>query len=176
MRKQVWVSALILLVALLCWRFYHDFRLDLTTKITKLPDVVIHDVKVDKMINGRRWRISAPTVKTQDNVIYGYNVNLIITEDDGTESHVVAKEATFSKDYNQLTFSNAKGDMISGKKNYTLETGKAEYNTKAEFWNLSGKLMLTDHEMTVTGDSGTFDSVKGDCRVKGGGKISWKDD
>jgi len=176
LRKQVWGSALILLVALLCWYFYRDFRLDITTKFTKLPDVVIHDVKVDKMINGRKWKISAPTVKTEDNVVYGYNVDLVITEQDGTESHIIAKEATFSKDYDQLSFTNAKGDMISGEKSYALETGKAEYDIKAEVWRLNDKLSLTDHKVTLTGDSGTFDSAKGDCSVKGGGKISWKDE
>lgn len=148
----------------------------MTTKFTKLPDTVVHDVNLDKVINGRRWKISAPTIKTEDNVIYGYDVKLMITEEDGVKRYVSAKEAVFSRDYNQLTLTKAKGSMFSGLKDYILETGKAEYNTKTEVWTLTDKFVLEDKETTVTGDSGIYDSINGDCTVKGGGKISWRDD
>lgn len=176
LRKQVWVTALILLVALCCLYFYRDLRLDVTTKFTKLPDTVVHDVNVDKVINGRRWKISAPTIKTEDNVVYGYNVDVVITEQEGTKSYITSKEAVFSRDYDELTLRNAKGSMFSGTKNYTLETGKAEYNTKSEVWNLSEKFILDDKEISVSGDSAVFDTKKSDCSVKSGGKISWRDE
>jgi len=147
-----------------------------TTKFTKLPDTVVHDVNLDKVINGRRWKISAPTIKTEDNVIYGYDVKMIIIEEDGVKRYVSAKEAVFSREYDQLTLKKARGSMFSGIKEYTLETGKAEYNTKTEIWNLNDSFVLDDREITVTGDAGTFDSANGDCSVKGGGKISWKDE
>ncbi len=164
----------LLLAAAVCGGYlYRDFRLDLTTKIEKLPDVVIHDVKLDRVINNRRWRLKSPRVETKDNVLYGDNLDVIINENDGTESRVYAKKGIFSRDNGNLKLENAKGTMTSGDKTYDMTTGIADYNEKNDVWIFSGKLFLTDQETILTGESGSFNSVSGDCQVKGGGKISW---
>lgn len=168
--------SLILLVVVCAYYFYRDLRLHLTTKVVKLPDIVIHDVKVDKVINGRRWRLRSPRMETKNNVLYGDNLDVNIIEEDGTESHIFAKKGEFSRNNNDLKLTDANGTMVSGEKKYDMKTGNAEYNAKDEVWFFSNKLSLTDHETTVTGESGSFNTKSGDCSMKQGGKISWEEE
>lgn len=175
MRKKVWITFLVLLAVVCGGYLYRDLRLDKFVKVEKLPDVVIHDVKLDKMINDRRWRLFSPRVETKDNVLYGDDMDVTITEKDGTESHILAKKAIFSKENDNLQIINASGTMVSGQDSYAMTTGAADYNSKTDIWNFKNNVSLTNHETTVTGDTGYFNSGTGDCRVKGRGKITWEE-
>lgn len=175
-RKQVLGFFLFLLVVLSGYYFYRDLHLHLTTKIEKLPDMVVHDIKVDKMINGRRWRLVSPRMETKNNILYGDKLDVTITEKDGTESHILAKKGIFVRENSNLQLTDAHGTMISGNKSYGMETEHADYNAQSEIWTFTGNLMLTDHETVVTGQTGVFNSKTGDCNIKSGGKISWDEE
>ena len=170
----MWITLLLFLVALCGGYLYHDLRLDKLVKIEKLPDVVIHDVKLDKVINGRRWRLVSPRVETKDNILYGDDLDVTITEQDGTESHILAKKAIFSHEKNDLKLSQAHGTMISGKENYEMTSGAVDFDAKNNVWNFTQEVSLTNHETTVKGQTGYFNSETGACRVKGRGKIIWE--
>ncbi len=166
---------LLILAAAVCGGYlYHDFRLDVTTKIEKLPDVVIHNVELNKEINGKNWKFVSPKVETKDNVLYGDNLDILITEKDGSKNKITAKKGIFSREKNIVRLTDAKGDMYSNGKVLKITAQQAEYEAENEIWNFGSGLELTDGRMSVTGGRGTFKTKNGDCRVKGGGKIVWE--
>ena len=165
----------LLLAAAVCGGYlYRDFRLDLTTKIEKLPDVVIHNVELNKEINGKQWKFVSPKVETKNNVLYGDNLDIQITEKDGSKNKIIAAKGIFSRDKNIVRLISAEGDMYSNKKLLKMTAGSAEYDAENEIWIFGSGLELTDGRMTVIGNSGTFKTKNGDCRVNGGGKIVWE--
>ena len=167
---------LILLFAAVCGAYlYHDFRLDLTAKFEKLPDVSIFNVKLNKEINGRQWQFVSPKVETKDNILYADELKVRITEKSGAVNNISAKKGSFSKEKDFVKLSEASGRLISKGKALELNSGTAEYDVKNDAWKFGGELCLSDGRMTVTADSGSFDNKSGMCRVKGKGKVAWEE-
>ncbi len=172
--RRFWTIVLILSVAVLAACLYHDFYLDVTTKIEKLPDMSISNVKLDKKINNRHWKFDSPEVQVKDNVLYTDNIRVDIAEKNGQTSTINAKHGVVSKNKKNVTLTGVDGFLASDGRRLMLQAETAEYDAKQDSWHLSDNLNISNNKFKITADKAVFENKTGTCRINGRGKITWR--
>lgn len=151
------------------WR---DLNLSALRRVP-LPEIIVENIQIERVVNGKTWIIVSPRAEHKDGVIYAKSVDITIKDPDGRFSHIVGDESTFARDTNDITLTNADGTLTADGKVYTLKSGFIEYDAQTETWNFSKGVELTSENMTISGDAGRYNTVTGDCAVWDGGVVTW---
>ena len=162
------------LVAVGAYYVWRDLNLS-AIKNAPLPDVVVENLDLERMVNGDKWKFKSPRVEHKDGMVYGDSMDVVITTPKGRVAHIQAEKGVFTRSNNDLTRKNADGVMTENGKTYTLKSGSVFYNDAQKNRRFSDGIDLTMGNINVRGKDGYYDTKSGDCRVTNGGTITWSE-
>lgn len=173
-KKKFIVLAAVVAIAVGVFYFWRDLHLSAVKRVP-LPDVVVEDIEVERLVDGKMWKLISPRVEHKNGLIHGVSLDVTITEDNGKVTYIYADKGTFSRKNNNLDLTHADGTMKQNDKEYNLKSGRAKYTAAKDLWNFSKGVTLTDGHFVVSGKTGYYDAKKGECGLTNGGTISWND-
>ena len=171
---KIAVLAVLFFTAVGVYYVWRDLHLDALNKIP-LPDVVVENLDLERVINGDKWLFKSPRVEHKDGMLYGDSMDVVITSPKGRLTHITAEKGIFTRADNDLTLKNANGEMSENNKKYYLKSGSVFYSDAQKNWHFSDGIELTMGNMKVSGKDGYYDTKSGDCRVTNGGTIVWNE-
>lgn len=168
------VIALTALLAVAVGSFYlwRDLHLGAAKNIP-LPDIIVEDIEIERVVNGKRWKILSPRAEHKDGIIYGASVDITIKDPNGRDIHVYADKGTFTRESSDITLTNGDCTMTENGKEYKLRSGFVEYDAKNERWNFSEGVRLSSENIVISGEKGRYDTADGDCYITNGGTVTW---
>ena len=140
-----------------------------------LPDIIVENIEIDREINGAQWKLISPRVEHRDGLFYGQSLDITITESDDKVTRINAHKGVFTRSNNDIEMTSADAVMKEKEKVYNLKAGRVEFKAAKELWSFFKGVMLTDGKITVEGKEGTYDTKSGECKVTGGGVLTWKE-
>ena len=172
--KKLIVLTVILVIAVGAFYLWRDLNLSAMNKIP-IPDLVVENIEIERMINGKKWKLISPRVEHKDGIVYGDSMDVTITDPAGRVTHIYADKGTFTRENNDVSLTSADGDMKENAKEYNLKSGNVKYEAAAEKWNFDDGVALSDGRMLIEGKKGYYDTKSGECRLTDGGTITWSD-
>lgn len=172
-RKRLIVLSALLAIAVMSFYLWRDLRLTLDPSKIALPDIVVEDIELDRMIDGNRWHIISPRAEHKGGMLYGDSLDVTITSASGDISKIFAVHGTFSREKNDLTLRTVNGETAQDGKLYTLKSGVAHYDAQAKIWYFSDDVTLFDGKVEVNGPEGYYDTNTGISSVTGGSQMRW---
>lgn len=166
------ILTVVLLTAVGVYYVWRDLHLDVI-KNAPLPDVVVENLDLERVINGDKWQLKSPRVEHKDGIVYGDSMDVVITSPKGRVSRIKAEKGVFTRANNDLTLENADGVMSEKGKTYNLKSGKVFYSDAKKNWHFSDGIDLTMGNLNISGQDGYYDTKSGDCRITNGGRITW---
>ena len=172
--KKLIVLTVILVIAVGAFYLWRDLNLSAMNKIP-IPDLVVENIEIERMINGKKWKLISPRVERKDGIAYGDSMDVTITDPAGRVTHIYADKGTFTRENNDVSLTSADGVMKENAKEYNLKSGNVKYEAAAEKWNFDDGVALSDGRMLIEGKKGYYDTKSGECRLTDGGTITWSD-
>ena len=172
--KKLIVLTVILVIAVGAFYLWRDLNLSAMNKIP-IPDLVVENIEIERMINGKKWKLISPRVEHKDGIVYGDSMDVTITDPAGRVTHIYADKGTFPRENNDVSLTSADGVMKENAKEYNLKSGNVKYEAAAEKWNFDDGVALSDGRMLIEGKKGYYDTKSGECRLTDGGTITWSD-
>ena len=172
--KKLIVLTVILVIAVGAFYLWRDLNLSAMNKIP-IPDLVVENIEIERMINGKKWKLISPSVEHKDGIVYGDSMDVTITDPAGRVTHIYADKGTFTRENNDVSLTSADGVMKENAKEYNLKSGNVKYEAAAEKWNFDDGVALSDGRMLIEGKKGYYDTKSGECRLTDGGTITWSD-
>ena len=172
--KKLIVLTVILVIAVGAFYLWRDLNLSAMNKIP-IPDLVVENIEIERMINGKKWKLISPRVEHKDGIVYGDSMDVTITDPAGRVTHIYADKGTFTRENNDVSLTSADGVMKENAKEYNLKSGNVKYEAAAEKWNFDDGVALSDGRMLIEGKKGYYDTQSGECRLTDGGTITWSD-
>ena len=172
-KAKIKLSLISLSVLLLCFYVYKDLNLKQSETI-KIPDVVVNNIEVNRVVNGDNWLLKAPRVEHKDKKLYAKSLDIKVDTKDSKEIFILAEEGIFSRTDNNLELTSADAKMTENSKDYYLTAGNANYDSSSKIWSFSNSVRITDTKTVANAESGTFDSVSGYCVLSGNANILFK--
>lgn len=167
--------AAVVLIAVGAFYMWRDLHLSALRNMN-LPDIVVENIEIERIVNGKNWKIVSPRAEHRDGVIYGSSVDITISDpNNGRNTHIYADKSTFTRKNNDVMLQNGDGTMEENGKKYSMKSGLVEYKAKTEEWIFSNGLVLSSDKMVVEGAKGTYAAISGDCYITNGGTITWRD-
>lgn len=151
------------------WR---DLNLS-SQKNIPIPDIVVENIELDRVIDGKNWHIKSPRVEHKDGIVYGDSMDVVITGPADRVTHITARKGDFSRSTSDLNLQEANGVMNEKGKTYKMQSGVVNYVASPDVWNFGDGVTLSIDKMVITGKKGSYVPKTGDCRVLEGGKITW---
>ncbi|MDO5114802.1 MAG: LPS export ABC transporter periplasmic protein LptC [Synergistaceae bacterium] len=169
-KKSIVLTAFLIIAvgAFYLWRDLH-----LSAEKISIPDIVVENIEMERMINGKKWKIISPRAEHRDGVVYGESLDITITDPGGRETHIYADKGTFTRENNDITMTNGDGRMLENGKEYNLKSGAIKYEAATERWHFAEGVVLSSDKMTVSGQNGMYDTLSGDCFISNGGTVEW---
>ena len=171
-KREAIVLAVILAVAVGAFYLWRDLHLG-AMKNVPLPDIIVEDIEIERVVNGKTWIIISPRAEHKEGVIYGTSVDITIKDPNGRNTHIYADGSTFTRENNDITLTNGDGTMTEKGKTYDMQSGFVEYDADTERWNFSKGVTLSSENMVISGDAGVYDTRSGDCYITNGGTVTW---
>lgn len=162
--------AVFAVVAFYLWR---DLRLGASNII--IPDIVVENIEIKRVIDGNVWVLVSPRAEHKQGLLHGTSVDITVTADNGDVSRMFAVEGTFSRTNNDITFESLSADVAQGKKNIIMIAGRARYDSASNIWYFSDDVMISDGAVEASGPEGSYDSGAGLSIITGGGTVKWLD-
>ena len=172
--KKLIVLTVILVIAVGAFYLWRDLNLSAMNKIP-IPDLVVENIEIERMINGKKWKLISPRVEHKDGIVYGDSMDVTITDPAGRVTHIYADKGTFTRENNDVSLTSADGVMKENAKEYNLKSGNVKYEAAAEKWNFDDGVALSDGRKLIEGKKGYYDTKSGECRLTDGGTITWSD-
>ena len=172
--KKLIVLTVILVIAVGAFYLWRDLNLSAMNKMP-IPDLVVENIEIERMINGKKWKLISPRVEHKDGIVYGDSMDVTITDPAGRVTHIYADKGTFTRENNDVSLTSADGVMKENAKEYNLKSGNVKYEAAAEKWNFDDGVALCDGRMLIEGKKGYYDTKSGECRLTDGGTITWSD-
>ncbi|MFR5881738.1 MAG: LPS export ABC transporter periplasmic protein LptC, partial [Cloacibacillus evryensis] len=172
--KKLIVLTVILVIAVGAFYLWRDLNLSAMNKMP-IPDLVVENIEIERMINGKKWKLISPRVEHKDGIVYGDSMDVTITDPAGRVTHIYADKGTFTRENNDVSLTSADGVMKENAKEYNLKSGNVKYEAAAEKWNFDDGVALSDGRMLIEGKKGYYDTKSGECRLTDGGTITWSD-
>ena len=172
--KKLIVLTVILVIAVGAFYLWRDLNLSAMNKIP-IPDLVVENIEIERMINGKKWKLISPRVEHKDGIVYGDSMDVTITDPAGRVTHIYADKGTFTRENNDVSLTSADGVMKENAKESNLKAGNVKYEAAAEKWNFDDGVALSDGRMLIEGKKGYYDTKSGECRLTDGGTITWSD-
>lgn len=172
--KKLIVLTVILVIAVGAFYLWRDLNLSAMNKIP-IPDLVVENIEIERMINGKKWKLISPRVEHKDGIVYGDSMDVTITDPAGRVTHIYADKGTFTRENNDVSLTSADGVMKENAKEYNLKSGNVKYEAAAEKWNFDDGVALSDGRMLIEGKKGYYDTKSGECRLTDGGTITWSE-
>ncbi|OUO92605.1 hypothetical protein [Cloacibacillus sp. An23] len=171
-KREAIVLAVILVIAVGAFYLWRDLHLGAVKNIP-LPDIIVEDIEIERVVNGKTWIIISPRAEHKEGVIYGSSVDITIKDPNGRDTHIYADASTFTRENSDITLTNGDGTMTENGKTYKMKSGFVEYDAQTERWDFSKGVVLSSENMVISGDAGQYDTVSGDCRIRNGGTVTW---
>ena len=172
--KKLIVLTVILVIAVGAFYLWRDLNLSAMNKMP-IPDLVVENIEIERMINGKKWNLISPRVEHKDGIVYGDSMDVTITDPAGRVTHIYADKGTFTRENNDVSLTSADGVMRENAKEYNLKSGNVKYEAAAEKWNFDDGVALSDGRMLIEGKKGYYDTKSGECRLTDGGTITWSE-
>ena len=172
--KKLIVLTVILVIAVGAFYLWRDLNLSAMNKMP-IPDLVVENIEIERMINGKKWKLISPRVEHKDGIVYGDSMDVTITDPAGRVTHIYADKGPFTRENNDVSLTSADGVMKENAKEYNLKSGNVKYEAAAEKWNFDDGVALSDGRMLIEGKKGYYDTKSGECRLTDGGTITWSD-
>ncbi len=174
-RKKAYTIAALIFVAVIMAFLWRDLNLANRAGNIPLPDIIVENIEIDREINGKQWKLISPRVEHREGLFYGDSLDITITETDGKVTRINAKKGIFTRANNDIEMTSADAVMKAKDNVYDLKAGRVEFDAAKEFWSFFSGVMLTDGKITIEGKEGSYDTKSGECAVKGGGVVTWKE-
>lgn len=174
-RKTYFTGIAVILAVVLLAYFLKDLNLDLADKIA-VPDIVVENIDVNRVIKGQQWRLKSPYVEHKDEVIYAKSLDISTVDKTSSDIRITAVRGTLLREKNDFTLFDAIGVMTKQNgKIYNLTSGKVIYEAETEIWNFSHSVIISDNKTEVTGSDGVYNMISGVITLPNGGTVQWKD-
>lgn len=173
-KKMIVLAAVVCLIAVGAFYLWHDLHLGAAEKIP-LPDIVVEDINIERVIEGKNWKLLSPRVEHKEGFIYGVSLDVTITEPNGKETQIYADNGVLARESNDLSLVNADGVTRDNGKEYRLKSKKVDYDASTEIWHFAEGVTLTDGHMVIAGKTGYYEMKSGECRITDEGTITWSD-
>ncbi len=172
-RKKIITLAVISVFAVMMGYFWRDLHLGERTGNVKIPDVVVENIEVERLIGGKKWKFISPRIEHKDGIVYAKSIDIFIMEKNGKKTRLTAVNGKFSRENNNITMTDAKAVMADKKKDYSFSAGEVKYEASKETWHFSNGVVFIDENLKIEGQSGRYNTKNGDCRILNGGKVTW---
>lgn len=172
-KRAAVVLAVILVIAVGAFYLWRDLHLGAALKNVSMPDIIVENIEIERVVNGKTWKIVSPRAEHKDGVIYGTAVDVTINDPNGRSTHIYADGSTFTRESSDITLTNGSGTMTENGKSYDMRSGFVKYEAETERWNFSKGVTLSSKNMVISGDAGIYDTLSGDCRIMNGGTVTW---
>ena len=174
-RKRYLIGIAVILTAVLVVYFWKDLHLEYGNKIP-VPDMVVENIDVKRVIEGQNWRLKSPLVEHKDKVIYAKSLDIETVDKSSYDIKIKAVSGTFLREINDFTLIDAFGVMKKTNGTiYNLTSGKVFYEAKTEIWNFSNNVIISDDKTEISGPIGVYNTISGDMSLPNGGIVKWID-
>lgn len=150
------------------WRDFH-----LTGREEKLPDVVVENLEVERVIDRRKWNIVSPKIEHRDGKIYGDSMDVTVLAESGDISTFYAESGVFMRKSGDIKLSRVTGSAVKGSDKISIAAGRADYDAGDKIWRLADGVFMSNDKFEIRGPSGLYDDTKGTASVTGGGTAKW---
>ncbi|MCR5336467.1 MAG: LPS export ABC transporter periplasmic protein LptC [Synergistes sp.] len=175
-KKTLCLLAVIIAAAAGGYYLWRDLHLSAIENI-KVPDIVVENIELERVIEGKKWKLISPRVEHKNNMLYGDSMDVTISDPAGKFTQMYADKGVFSRHSNDVLLTNAEGTMKEDAKDrvYDLKSGRAKYDSSAEKWYFKNGVTfaLTENNTVIRGKSGYYDSKNGVCRLTERGTVTW---
>lgn len=171
--KKIIISTAVFLTAVLVGYFWHDLHLGDNPGDIKVPDIVVENIEVERVIAGKHWKLVSPRLEHKDGVISAQSLDITIAEKNGRKSKISASSGTFTRDNDNIAMKGVNAEMADKKNGYSFAAGVVKYDAAKEIWLFSEGILLKDGPLQIEGSEGRYESKNGNCRITNGGTVTW---
>jgi len=163
--------AFFMVVAIYFWR---DLGLGLDE--IDIPDIIVENIEIDRVIDGDTWRLKARRAEHRQGVIYGSSVDVTVNSENGDVKRLTSESGIFTREDGDVTLNIVSGDIVlSEDGNISLSAGRAHYEAVSETWFFSEGVTLFDGTFEASGPEGLFRVKDGVSEITGGATVIWKE-
>lgn len=141
----------------------------------RIPDIVVENIVVERLVNGKQWKLMSPRVEHKDGIIYGSSLDITIDEKNGRKTKINAVSAEFTRADNDITMTSADAILSDKDKDYSFSAGELKFDAANEIWSFTNRMTLTDGKIEIEGQSAKYDTKNGDCVITSGGVVKWNE-
>ena len=174
-RKKAFTIAALIFIAVIVAFLWKDLNLANRAGEIPLPDIIVENIEIDRVISGNKWKLISPRVEHKDGLFYGESLDVTIAESDGKTTRISAEQGIFTRANNDIEMTSADAVVTTKENVYSLKAGRVEFDASKELWSFFNGVMLSKLKITVEGPGGSYDSKSGECTVTGGGVVTWKE-
>lgn len=159
--------------SVIAFYFWRDLRLGLNVSDLNIPDVVVENIEISRVIDGSEWNLVSPRAEHRQGMIYGQSVDITVIAGNGDVSQLFAVSGVFSRTSGDVVLNDVSADVRRENKTIFLRSGRAYYDSVAEKWYFSNDVTINDGSVEASGPEGVYDVKQGLSTITGGGTVKW---
>lgn len=164
--KKCWHFFAVFFFLLVVFYLYHDLKL--TTSIDyRIPEIVVSNIEVNRVINGDAWTLKSPNVSHKDNVVYATSLDVSVARKDNSDVLLVANSGVFYRHRNDLLLESVTASLTDKCKTYHLYAEEAEYQAESDTWFFKEFVRINDDLTIATAKSGVYKVKDSECLLSG---------
>lgn len=174
-RRRLGFYASLVVFAVIAFYFRRDLRLGLNLSDIVVPDIVVENIEIKRVIDGNEWILLSPRAEHKQGMLYGRSIDITVTEENGDVSRLFAENGLFSRESNNVTLEDMDADVIRDGKNIKMKAGRAHYDSAEDKWYFSNDVAIADGSAEARGPEGSYSVKEGLSLITGGGTVTWVD-
>lgn len=172
-RRRLIISVAIVAFIIVAFYFWRDLRLGLNLDDISIPDIVVHNIEIKRVLDGDEWILLAPRAEHKRGQLYGQSLDITVTSLSGDVSRLFAEKGLFSREDNNVTLEGMHADVSRDGKNVNMKAGSAHYDSTEDKWYFSDDVAIFDGSVEAKGPEGSYSVKEGLSMITGGGTVTW---
>lgn len=172
-RRRLLICASLVVFAVIAFYFWRDLRLSLNLDDIVVPDIVVQNIEIKRVLDGNEWVLTAPRAEHKQGMLYGQSLDITVKSQTGDVSRLFAERGLFSRENNNVTLENMDADVLQDGKKVVMKAGGANYNSSEDKWYFSDDVTIFDGSVEARGPEGSYSIKEGLSVLTGGGTVTW---
>lgn len=174
-RRKLIIYVSLVAFAVIVFYFWRDLRLGLNLSDIQIPDIVVENIEIKRVLDGDEWLLLSPRAEHKQGMLYGRSVDITVSAENGDVSRLFAVNGVFSRESSDITLEGMSADVTHDNKNISMRAGRAFYNSSEEIWYFSDDVAISDGSAETSGPEGSYSVKDGISSITGGGLVTWID-
>lgn len=174
-RRRLRFYASLVVFAIIAFYFRRDLRLGLNLSDIVVPDIVVENIEIKRVVEGNEWILLSPRAEHKQGMLYGRSIDITVTAASGDVSRLFAENGLFSRESNNVTLEDMDANMVRDGKNVKMKAGTAHYESAEDKWYFSNDVEIADGSAEARGPEGSYSVKEGLSLITGGGTVTWVD-